>query len=196
MSQRANNTPTGKRSLDMALALALAVPALVICLVSSVFILTDGGAIIFRQTRLGRSGRPFTIYKLRTMRIGTGDLPSHEAASDMISPVGRLLRRWKIDELPQIVNVLRGEMSFVGPRPGLPLQTELALRRREHGVDQLLPGITGVAQVRGLDMSQPDALARADAEYSGEWSLRRDLDLILQTFLGNGRGDAVRRNAE
>lgn len=191
MPGKANSTLISKRGLDLTLALVLAVPAAAICLMVSPVIRRDGGPVIFRQVRLGTDGRPFTVYKLRTMLVGTGDSPSHETPTSAINPVGRTLRRLKIDELPQILNVLRGEMSFVGPRPGLPQQTELARERRSRGVDSLTPGITGVAQVRGLDMSQPAALARADAEYLGPWSLRRDLRLLWATVRGGGRGDAA-----
>ncbi|WP_419807675.1 sugar transferase [Sphingomonas sp.] len=182
-----------KRAFDLALALLLAVPAAVACAVAAILIWRDDRASpLFVQTRLGRDGRPFRLVKLRTMRVGTGDLPSHEAARSNITSSGAMMRRTKLDELPQLWNVIRGEMSFVGPRPGLPSQRELAESRRRHGVDRLLPGITGVSQVAGLDMSTPERLAEMDATYAGSWSLIRDMRLLVRTALGGGRGDAAK----
>lgn len=182
-----------KRVFDLTLALLLAIPAALACGVAAFLIwLDDRASPLFVQVRLGRDERPFRLVKLRTMRVGTGDRPSHEAGRQNITPVGALLRRTKLDELPQLWNVLRGDMSFVGPRPGLPSQTELADSRRLHGVHRILPGITGVSQVRGLDMSTPQNLAETDALYLRDWSLNRDLKLLMHTALGGGRGDAVR----
>jgi O-antigen biosynthesis protein WbqP len=109
-----------------------------------------------------------------------------------VTPAGRWLRRSKLDELPQLWNVLRGEMSFVGPRPCLPSQVELVAARRARGLYAIRPGITGVAQVAGLDMSDPQRLAAADAEYLETMSLRTDLRLMLMTAFGAGKGDRVR----
>lgn len=182
----------GKRLFDITLALALLVPAVCVCAPLAILIwLGDRANPLFTQTRLGRGERVFRLVKLRTMRTGTGDRPSHEAPAGSITPLGQWLRRTKVDELPQLWNILRGEMSFVGPRPGLPSQTELTQYRRRHGVDSLLPGITGVSQVRGLDMSTPAKLAEIDATYFGKWSLRRDLALLARTARGGGRGDAA-----
>lgn len=183
----------GKRAFDLVLALVLAGPAAVICLVAAALIWSvDRANPFFVQTRLGRDEKSFRLVKLRTMRIGTGDLPSHEASRSNITHIGSFLRRTKLDELPQLWNVMRGEMSFVGPRPGLPSQQQLAESRRSLGVEQLLPGITGVSQVLGLDMSTPERLAETDATYKGRWSLTRDLRLLIQTARGGGRGDAAK----
>ncbi|HCB75230.1 MAG TPA: lipid carrier--UDP-N-acetylgalactosaminyltransferase [Sphingomonas bacterium] len=183
----------GKRMFDLTLALLLAIPAALACGLAALVIWFDDRANpFFVQTRLGRDERPFRLVKLRTMRIGTGDRPSHETARGNITRTGALMRRTKLDELPQLWNVLCGDMSFVGPRPGLPSQIELAESRRRYGVDRLLPGITGVSQVRGLDMSTPELLARTDADYLGDWSVTRDIELLIRTGLGSGRGDAAK----
>lgn len=183
-----------KRMFDLTLVLALFPAALLVCAMAALAVVAEDRANpLFIQERLGRNGRRFRLVKLRTMRIGTGDRPSHETGLGAITRVGAFLRRTKLDELPQLWNVLTGDMSFVGPRPGLPSQTLLDARRREHGVDRLLPGITGVGQVAGLDMSQPELLAEVDARYLGPWSIRRDLGLLWQTALGGGRGDAAGR---
>ncbi|NJC34187.1 lipopolysaccharide/colanic/teichoic acid biosynthesis glycosyltransferase [Sphingomonas jejuensis] len=178
---------------DLTLALLLAIPAALACGLAALVIWFDDHANpFFVQTRLGRDERPFRLVKLRTMRIGTGDRPSHETARGNITRTGALMRRTKLDELPQLWNVLCGDMSFVGPRPGLPSQIELAESRRRYGVDRLLPGITGVSQVRGLDMSTPELLARTDGDYLGDWSAMRDIKLLIRTGLGSGRGDAAK----
>lgn len=186
----------GKRLFDLILVLALALPAIMVCVVASLVIwLDDRSNPIFVQQRLGRNGRPFRLIKLRTMRRNTDDCPSHEVSQSSITRPGALLRQTKLDELPQLWNVLCGEMSFVGPRPGLPSQTTLAEERRRLGVDQLSPGITGISQVQGLDMSSPKRLAEVDAGYLRKWSLARDIRLMLLTATGGGQGDAARRRA-
>lgn len=187
-------TPATKRMFDIGLAMMLFPVAVPMCAVAALLIWREDKANpLFVQYRLGRNGRKFRLIKLRTMRVDTGDRPSHETMEGSITRTGALLRRTKLDELPQIWNIVRGEMSFVGPRPGLPSQVELADSRRRHGVDRLIPGITGVAQVAGLDMSTPQHLAEIDASYLGKWSLRRDLLLLWKTAMGGGRGDAAVR---
>lgn len=152
----------------------------------------SAGPGLFAQTRVGRQGRPFTCYKLRTMRQGTASVATHEMSSSAVTPLGEKLRRWKLDELPQLWNVLRGDMSFVGPRPCLPVQREVIEERERRGVLALRPGITGLAQVRGIDMSTPVLLAETDAAYLAGRSFTGDLVLILKTVTGSGQGDHVR----
>lgn len=181
-----------KRILDLSLASVLAVPSLAICiLIAPVIAIEARASPLFRQTRVGRYGAQFRIWKLRTMAVSTPDGASHEIGVATVTRSGRWIRRLKLDELPQLWNVLRGDMSFVGPRPCLPSQDALVEARRNLGVLALTPGITGVAQVDGLDMSDPAGLAIADSAYCGPWSLRRDLRLLLRTFAGHGGGDAA-----
>lgn len=181
-----------KRIFDVLLGLALAPIALVVCLLVALPVALEARAWpIFFQTRLGFHERPFRLLKLRTMHVSTPSLASHQVGANNILATGRLLRRFKIDELPQIWNVLNGTMSFVGPRPGLPNQLELTEARRRHGVFALTPGITGVAQIRGIDMSTPERLAEVDADYGGRWSLALDLRILWATATGSGSGDAV-----
>ena len=181
-----------KRIFDLACALVLApllvIPALV---VAGAILLDSRGPFLFRQTRVGRGGKPFTIYKFRTMREDTGDLPSHLASRAQLTRLGGRLRKLKLDEIPQLINILRGDMSFVGPRPCLPSQSDLIDARSRLGVMRLRPGITGPAQVEGIDMSTPQRLATADAAYIVRWSFWRDLTLLWRTATGAGRGDAV-----
>ena len=182
-----------KRALDLVLALIglpIAAPVMLVCMVA--IRLTSPGPAILRQTRIGRHERPFACFKLRTMHADTRLAPSHETPASAVTPFGVWLRRLKLDELPQLWNIIRGEMSFVGPRPCLPSQKELIAERRERGLYTLRPGITGVAQVAGIDMSDPQRLAAADAVYLKEASILLDLRLILVTLTGAGRGDRVR----
>ncbi|MEM0991290.1 MAG: sugar transferase [Pseudomonadota bacterium] len=182
-----------KRLMDIVIALALALPALVLCALACIAIRAESrGAPVFAQIRVGRHRRPFTLYKLRTMGKDTGDRASHEVSAAQITRVGGFLRRVKLDELPQVLNVLLGQMSFVGPRPCLPSQAELIAERAQRDVFAIRPGITGPAQLAGIDMSTPRRLAEADAAYIASRSFSGDLKLILATATGGGRGDAVK----
>ena len=144
--------------------------------------LMSPGPGLFAQPRVGKGETIFTCYKFRTMAVDAPQAGTHEVAPSHITPLGHFLRRTKIDELPQIWNVARGEMSLVGPRPCLPNQTELIDRRRKLGVFDCVPGITGLAQVGGTDMSEPDKLARIDARYCSTRNIIQDLKLVLATF--------------
>ena len=127
------------------------------------------------------------------MAAGAPVAGSHEVGARWITPLGRRLRSSKLDELPQLLNVLRGEMSLVGPRPCLPSQTDVILARRALGVYAVRPGITGPAQLTGIDMSTPAELATADRGYVDGQSFFGDLKLLLDTVFGKGRGDAALR---
>lgn len=153
--------------------------------------LDSKGPILFRQVRVGLDEQPFTILKFRTMRFDMDDRASHEASKSMITRVGRILRLTKIDEIPQILNVLAGSMSFVGPRPCLYSQDLLIELRRQKKVFQCRPGITGLAQLNGVDMSNPEKLSTIDAEYCQNRSDWNDVLIIMRTVMGQGRGDAV-----
>lgn len=182
-----------KRATDIILALALLPLAIVLCLPAAIAIRVESpGSPLFLQNRVGLRQKGFTLWKLRTMAAGTAHRGSHEISAAQITRIGKFLRRTKIDELPQVVNVLFGQMSFVGPRPCLPSQHELIVERTAMGVWDIKPGITGPAQLAGIDMSTPKRLAEADAAYIVERSLLGDLQLILQTATGGGRGDSVR----
>lgn len=181
------------RCLDFAAALGGGLLLLPIVLVVAVMIRRDSpGPALFRQRRVGRNEVPFTCYKLRTMAEGTPSAGSHEVSVAFVTPLGHRLRRLKLDELPQLWNVLRGEMSLVGPRPCLPSQVELITARRNAGVYNVRPGITGPAQVKGVDMSTPDRLAREDSVWTSNPGLKDYFLLILATATGQGQGDAIR----
>lgn len=183
-----------KRGFDFtlaALAMPIAAPVILACVIA--IKATSAGPGIFRQTRVGLSEAPFTCYKLRTMYSDTRDVPSHESSTSSVTPIGRWLRRLKLDELPQLWNVLRGDMSFVGPRPCLPSQEALISARRAGGLYAVRPGITGVSQIAGVDMSDPEKLATLDATYLDDMSIGTDLRLIIATAFGAGQGDRVRQ---
>ncbi|MCV0396091.1 MAG: sugar transferase [Rhizobiaceae bacterium] len=183
-----------KRSFDLAAALAglvLAAPAI---LVLVILIRRDTpGPGLFGQQRVGRRGRPFRCWKLRTMHADTPERPSHEIGTSQVTRVGAWLRRRKLDELPQLWNIVRGEMSFVGPRPCLPSQTALIEERERRGVFAVRPGITGLAQINDIDMSDPVRLAEIDADYVRRRSFAFDMAILIRTvFAGAGAGDRVR----
>ena len=183
-----------KRAFDLLAALVLLLPTLFLMAVLAPLIRLDSpGSPIFRQTRVGRNEVPFTLVKFRTMRTDTGDRPSHEVGAASMTRMGPFLRKTKIDELPQVLAVLSGAMSFVGPRPCLPSQTELIEARREQDAFSVRPGITGLAQIDGLDMSQPRKLALVDGEYVRRRTMALDLSIFVRTALGKGRGDAARK---
>ena len=150
------------------------------------------GSPLFLQTRVGRDEKLFTLIKFRTMRPGTGSVGTHEVNPSQVTGWGKLLRKTKIDELPQLWNVLKGEMSLVGPRPCLPNQIELIEARRKLAVLIVRPGITGLAQIRGIDMSTPDLLAKTDAEMIRTLNVVSYFKYIFLTACGWGRGDRVR----
>jgi len=186
-----------KRALDIvASSFGLVVLTLVGPFIALAIRLESHGPAIFRQERVGQYGEVFTLYKFRSMAQNTHVLPTHLVSAQSLTRVGAFLRRTKLDELPQLWNVLRGEMSLVGPRPGLPSQAELTEQRMQQRVLELRPGITGPAQVAGVDMSDPILLASVDAGYHETQSLLFDLRCILATVSGGGSGDRVNADSE
>jgi lipopolysaccharide/colanic/teichoic acid biosynthesis glycosyltransferase len=163
-----------------------------ILLVLTVIGLFDTGSPIFCQERVGKNKKPFTLVKFRTMKLDTASVASHLASTASITPFGGFLRRTKLDEIPQLWNVLKGEMSLVGPRPGLFNQEELTSARENNNVFDVRPGITGLAQVNDIDMSTPELLAKTDAEMIKTMSVSNYFKYILQTISGKGAGDRVK----
>ena len=148
---------------------------------------------LFCQKRVGRHQQPFVLKKFRTMRPDTAWVASHLADVSAITPLGCFLRRTKLDELPQLWNVLKGDMSLIGPRPNLFNQEELINAREALGVYSVRPGITGLAQIKDIDMSTPELLAKTDAEMISTMSLANYFKYIFLTVAGKGQGDRVRR---
>ncbi len=181
-----------KRAFDVLVAGAgLIVVAPVFVLVALAVRLDSPGPVLFRQKRVGRGGEAFTLMKFRTMRWGTPDISTADMMRQTKSPVtsvGAFLRRASLDELPQLVNVLKGDMSLVGPRPALPTQTRLNALRDARGVHDLRPGITGWAQVNGRDELSDDEKADRDAFYRNNTGFLFDLRILARTFLPEVHG--------
>lgn len=152
----------------------------------------DNRTPLFFQERLGRHQKTFVLVKFRTMHPQTESVVTHLVDMSAVTIFGRFLRRTKLDELPQLWNVLIGDMSLVGPRPGLSNQYELTLAREKLGVFSVRPGITGLAQVSGIDMSTPELLAQTDAQMIAEMSVRSYIKYIFFTLIGNGFGDRIK----
>lgn len=150
--------------------------------------LDSPGPGLFRQERVGKDGVSFTCYKFRSMKTGTVQAGTHEVGPDAITKLGSWLRKSKIDELPQVINLLRNEMSLIGPRPCLASQVELVADRTRRGVMRVKPGITGLSQVNGVDMRDPRRLARSDADYLALQSLTLDIRIVLATISGHSLG--------
>ena len=152
----------------------------------------DTGSPLFIQERVGKDQKPFKLIKFRTMKVSTESVASHLVDNTSITKLGKVLRKTKLDELPQLINVLKGEMSLVGPRPNLFNQKDLIEARDKVGVYEVLPGITGLAQLSGIDMSTPERLAKKDKEMIDTINLKNYFSYILNTALGKGSGDAVK----
>jgi lipopolysaccharide/colanic/teichoic acid biosynthesis glycosyltransferase len=151
----------------------------------------DTGSPLFIQKRVGRYKKSFNLIKFRTMELDTENVASHLAPSKKITNFGKFLRKTKIDELPQLINVFIGSMSFVGPRPNLFNQEELIKARDSLSVYESRPGITGLAQIQNIDMSTPDILAKTDNEMIQNLNTVSYFKYIIKTITGSGRGDAI-----
>ena len=174
-----------KRSFDLILALIASVfllgPALLVALAVK---LTSAGPVLYWSTRVGRDNVLFDMPKFRTMKTGTPVVATHLLANpaSALTPIGSVLRRSSLDEIPQLISIFRGDMSFVGPRPALYNQDDLIELRNQVGVSALLPGLTGWAQVNGRDeLSIPDKVA-LDREYLEKQSLLMDMRILVMTF--------------
>lgn len=182
MARRGLYERAGKRALDILLAGgALLALSPLLAAVAAAIRLHDRGPAIFRQNRIGRDGVTFTLLKFRSMPVNTGDLTSDAARHVKVTPVGRVIRRTNIDELPQLINILLGNMSIVGPRPAIMSQRELVELRRDSGALRCTPGLTGLAQINAYDGMPVGEKARWDAEYARSVSLSQDLRIIART---------------
>ncbi|MDO4546937.1 MAG: sugar transferase [Clostridia bacterium] len=177
----------GKRAADIALssiALVILFPILVILALA--IKLDSRGPALFRQKRFGKDKGMFYIYKFRTMYADApGDVPTDKMkdAEKHITRMGRVLRKTSLDELPQIINILKGEMSIIGPRPALWNQDNLIALRDKYDANRAVPGLTGLAQVNGRDELDEDEKARYDGYYASHISLEMDIKCFLKTFI-------------
>jgi O-antigen biosynthesis protein WbqP len=179
------------RTLDIIFSLTGVIFSLPILLIITFIGLFDTGSPLFFQLRVGRNQKSFLLVKFRTMAIDTKSVGTHLANAASITKLGYFLRKTKLDELPQLFNVLIGHMSLVGPRPCLFNQKELIDERANRYVYEVRPGITGLAQVNNVDMSTPRKLARYDQLMISRISLKLYIQLVISTVLGKGRGDRI-----
>jgi lipopolysaccharide/colanic/teichoic acid biosynthesis glycosyltransferase len=180
------------RILDIVLSifgLVLALPVILLIMIIGYF---DNRSPLFFQQRVGKDRVLFTLVKFRSMSPDTSSVGTHLVDAASVTRFGHFLRRNKLDELPQLVNVFIGDMSLVGPRPCLPNQLQLIDERDKRGVYAVRPGITGLAQINHVDMSTPKKLAIYDSLMIRHLDLKQYLCLIVATALGRGRGDRIR----
>ena len=184
-----------KNIIDRILALLGLVILSPVFLILIIAIKVDSrGPVLFKQKRVGIHKKHFYILKFRTMRIDTPkDTPTHllENPQQYITKVGGFLRRTSLDELPQIINILKGDMAIVGPRPALWNQDDLIAERDKYGANDILPGLTGWAQINGRDELPIDVKARLDGEYVKKMGLKMDLKCILGTVVSVAKQDGV-----
>ena len=153
----------------------------------------DTKAPIFAQERVGKNKQPFKLYKFRSMYVHTKSVATHLASQASVTKWGSFLRKSKLDELPQLFNVMKGNMSLVGPRPNLFNQEKLIEERDKRGVYDVVPGITGEAQINKIDMSTPQLLAATDAVMTQNLTFQKYIYYIIVTVLGKGSGDRMRK---
>jgi O-antigen biosynthesis protein WbqP len=172
------------------IGLVLLSPIYLVLLIIGCF---DTGSPIFVQERVGKNKKPFKLFKFRSMNIHTKSVATHLANQASVTKWGSFLRKSKLDELPQLFNVLLGDMSLVGPRPNLFNQEELISERDKRGVYDVVPGITGEAQINKIDMSTPQLLAETDAIMTQNLTFQKYIYYILVTLLGKGSGDRIKK---
>lgn len=184
-----------KRLFDFVMSLiGIIVLSPIILIVALAVKLTSPGPMLFKQRRIGKNNDEFQIYKFRTMRIDTPNVPTHllENPEQWITPVGKFLRKTSLDELPQLFNILKGEMSIVGPRPALYNQIDLKEMRTEAGVHKLVPGLTGWAQINGRDEIPLSLKVKLDKEYLEKKNFLFDIKIIFMTVLSVLKSEGVK----
>lgn len=183
-----------KRVFDFSMSLiAIIVFSPIILIISLLVKLTSKGPVFFKQRRIGKNNEEFNILKFRSMRIDTPNVATHllKDPSVFITPLGKFLRKTSLDELPQLINILKGEMSIVGPRPALYNQYDLIDMRTEVGVHKLVPGLTGWAQVNGRDEISLEEKVALDKEYMNMQSFWMDIKIIFMTAFKVAKSEGV-----
>lgn len=189
-----------KRALDIIISsFALLVLSPLFLIISFIIKAEDCGPIIFKQKRIGKDKKIFYLYKFRSMKTDTPDIPTHllENPEQYISHIGKFIRKTSIDELPQMLNILKGNMSVVGPRPALWNQDDLIAERDKYGVNSVRPGLTGWAQINGRDELEIPVKARLDGDYvkilnkGGVLAFGMDVKCFLKTIFSVLRSDGV-----
>ena len=172
------------------IGLIIGLPLFSLILIAGLF---DTGSPIYLQERVGQYLKPFILFKFRTMSINATSTATHLVDGSSVTPLGSFLRKTKLDELPQLWNVLKGDMSLVGPRPCLLNQKEVIQARDQLGLFAVRPGITGLAQINAIDMSTPELLAATDAQMISTLTISKYFNYIIKTVVGYGSGDRVPR---
>lgn len=189
----------GKRTLDIVFTLfAILILAPFFIIIAAAIKLTDKGPVFFSQKRVTRGKEYFQILKFRTMRTSAPkDCPTHllQNPDAFITPIGRFLRKTSLDELPQLFNILVGDMSIVGPRPALWNQYDLIAERDKYGANDILPGLTGWAQINGRDELPIEVKAKLDGEYAQRCSICFDIEIIFKTALAVFLAKGVKEGA-
>ena len=182
-----------KRLFDIIFSIiALAILALPMAVIAIIIMATDGRPVVFRQERVGLGNKTFRIRKFRSMKVGTKNVATKDLkdSDDCITPIGKVLRKTSLDELPQLINILEGTMSFVGPRPLIPQEEHIRKMRAEKNVYSVRPGVTGLAQVNGRDLVTEEQKVNWDAEYVQNQSMLLDIKIMFKTvavvLLGKG----------
>ena len=184
-----------KRTMDIVSSLVgLILLSPLFLLVAILIKLDSKGPIIFKQIRIGKNSKPFYIYKFRSMKIDAPNLSTEEFinASDFTTKVGKFIRKTSIDELPQLVNILKGDMSIVGPRPVIEREVRLLEIRKECNVDSILPGITGLAQINGRDNIDDYEKVKYDFEYLSKRNLVLDIKIIINNVLKVTKSEGIK----
>lgn len=183
-----------KRFIDIVLSLVgiIVLSWLFLILIIAIKV-TSPGPVLFKQKRIGKDKQLFEIYKFRTMRIDTPDLPTHllENPEQWITPVGKFLRKSSLDELPQMVNILKGNMSIIGPRPALWSQEDLAAERDKYNANSVLPGLTGLAQISGRDDLPIPVKSKIDGDYVANITFINDVKIFFGTITSVLKSDGV-----
>ena len=187
--------PKFKRLLDILLSVCLIIVTFPFMLIAMIAIKIEDpkGPVIFKQTRVGKEKKEFKIYKFRSMWTETPDVPTHllNNPNQFITKTGAFLRKTSIDEVPQLWNILKGDMSFVGPRPSLFSQKDLIEERDKLNVYSVRPGLTGLAQVRGRDELPILVKAAYDGEYIEKMSFKLDVNLFFRTFISVVKSEGI-----
>lgn len=185
-----------KRILDFIISvIGFIVLSPVLLIIAIIIKVTSPGPVFFKQKRIGKDNSHFMIYKFRTMRIDTPkDCPTHllENPDQFITPIGKFLRKTSLDELPQIINIIKGDMAIIGPRPALWNQDDLMELRNANGSAKVKPGLTGLAQISGRDELEIEIKANLDGEYVKNIRLLEDIRLFLGTFISVAKSDGVK----
>lgn len=184
-----------KRIIDLILSIIGLIILLPLLLLISIIIkFTSKGPILFKQKRIGKNKKHFMIYKFRTMRVDTPkDMPTHmlNNPDEYITKIGKVLRKTSLDELPQIINIIKGDMSIIGPRPALWNQEDLIAERDKYSANSIKPGLTGLAQISGRDELEIPLKAKIDGEYTNEISFILDIKIFFKTIVKVFKRDGI-----